>query len=326
MRSAAHIQGIGSWIASKFCLLVVIFLALGVVLSGFFSSLRPIVNLLLAINMFSLALNCRLSDFRQIGRLSRKIVLILLIIYGLVPLFALTLGKLAFPKEPGLAAGFVLISILPVAISSAFWTETADGNLPLTFSIVALTTLLSGALIPGLMRLYVGKIVQFDASGLVIGLIKTVMLPVLIGIAVRHFLDSPAQIIKPYLDLCVKGNMLVIIAINAAVIIPHVQGMSWELLVVILVLLAHITVSYTVGYCFGYLAFPQHPDLRISIAYTSGMRNSSAGIAIALAHFPPLVAVPVILSILFQQPIAALAKAVIEKRRSEPRLTSVRAN
>lgn len=320
---ATRVQLINSWIGSKFCFLVLIFLVLGMILSGFFGPLRSIVNALLAINMFSLALNCQLSEFRQISRLSRKIALIPLIVYGFVPLFALSLGKIALPDEPGLAAGLVLISILPVAISSAFWTETTKGNLPLTFSIVTLTTLLSGILIPSLMRLYFGETIEFNASGLVAGLIRTVVVPVITGLAVRHFFAAPIQMVKPYLDVGVKISMLVIISINAAVIIPYVQDMGWELLVVIIAILVHIVASYTIGYCFAYLAFPHDPDMRISISFTSGMRNNSAGIAIALTYFPPLVAVPVILSILFQQPIAAIAKTIIEKRQKRSSLVSM---
>jgi predicted Na+-dependent transporter len=311
----SRVQLLNYWIGSKFFLLVLVFLGLGMVFSTFFSSLRVIVNVLLAINMFSLALNCRLSDFGQVASLWRKIVLILLIIYGLVPLFALTLGTIVLPNEPGLAAGLVLVSILPVAISSAFWTETTKGNLPLTFSIISITTLLSGILIPTLMKLYVGEAIEFNASGLVTGLSKTVVAPVIGGLVIRHYFAHPAEVAKPYLDVGVRICMLVIISVNAAVIIPYVRGMGWELVVVIVTILVHILASYLIGYSFAYLAFPTDPDMRISISYISGMRNNSAGIAIALAYFPPLVAVPVILSILLQQPVAAIARTIIEKRQ-----------
>ncbi|NMB46661.1 MAG: bile acid:sodium symporter family protein [Firmicutes bacterium] len=319
-------QLINSWISSKYCFLVIVFLAIGMLFSNFFGSLRFMVSALLALNMFSLALNCRLSEFRQIGRLSSKIVLILLVIYGLVPLFALALGKVALPNEPGLAAGLVLISILPAAMTSAFWTEETNGNLALTFSMIIMTTILSGILIPSLMNLYVGKTIEFNASGLLTGLIKTVVLPVLIGLAVRHYFDTPTQIVKPYLDVCVKISMLVVISINAAVIIPYVQDLRWELLAVVIAILIHILGSYAVGYCSAYLAFPHNPEMRISIAYATGMRNNSAGIAIALAYFPPLVAVPVILSILFQQPIAAITRTIIDRRREASHFASMRAN
>ena len=313
MALKTEVNTIADWINSKYFILVLVFLGLGMVFSGFFGPMRAIVGLLLGINMFVLALNCRLDEFRQIGVLWKKLALILLIIYGLVPLFALTLGKAVLPSEMSLAAGLVLISILPVAMSSAFWTETANGNLPLTLSIITVTTLLSGLLIPILMQVYVGKAIDFDASGLVAGLSKTVIAPVFLGLLARHYFPSPTKVAKPYLDVGIRVIMLVTVSINAAVIVPYVKDMGWNIAIVIGAILVHILASYIIGYIFAMVAFPHDPDMRISIAYTSGMRNNSAGIVIALAYFPPLVAVPVILSILLQQPMAALLRPVIEK-------------
>ena len=311
---------INQWISSKFCFLVVGSMILGLLFPGFFVRLRSGVNTLLAVTMFTMALSCRFSDFGQVARLWKRLALILAISYGIIPLFALSLGKIILPSEPSLAAGLVLISLLPVAVTSAFWTETNGGSLPVTLSIISTTTLLSGLIIPVLMHLYVGAIVEFDSTALVIGLVKNVLIPVIIGIGVNQCFPDSTKAAKPYLDVGVKICLFLVIAINAAVIVPYLEQMGRVLLGVILAIIIHILACYIVGYCASRLVFPHRPDIQISILYTGAMRNNSAGIAIALAYFSPMVAVPVILSILFQQPMAALVTAVLNKMTRESRL------
>ena len=127
--------------------------------------------------MFTMALSCRFSDFQQVARLWKKT--------GLhsghqlrhrAP-FCPVFGENYPAGEPSLAAGLVLISLLPVAVTSAFWTEVNEGNLPVTLSIISVTTLLSGVVIPVLMQVYVGAIVEFDSAALVAGLVKNVLIP-----------------------------------------------------------------------------------------------------------------------------------------------------
>ncbi len=311
---------INRWISSKYCFLVVASLILGLLAPGIFVRLRSGVNILLAVTMFTMALSCRFSDFQQVARLWKRLAFILVISYGIVPLFALSLGKIILPGEPSLAAGLVLISLLPVAVTSALWTEVNEGNLPVTLSIISVTTLLSGVVIPVLMQVYVGAIVEFDSAALVAGLVKNVLIPVIIGIGVNQYLPNPAKAVKPFLDVVVKICLFLVVAINAAVIVPYLEQMGKVLLGVILAIMIHVFACYVVGYCSARLVFPHRPDIQTSILYTSSMRNNAAGIAIALAYFSPFVAVPVILSILFQQPMAALVKTLLDRRARESRL------
>ncbi len=316
---------INQWIGSKFSFLVVGSMILGLILPGIFAGMRPGVNMLLAVTMFTMALGCRFTDFGQVARLWKRLAFMFVISYGIIPLFALFLGKLILPGEPSLAAGLVLISLLPVAVTSAFWTETNEGSLPVTLSIITMTTLLSGVLIPVLMHLYVGTIVEFDSTALIIGLVKNVLIPVLIGLAVNQYLPQQTRAVKPFLDTGVKLCLSLVIAINAAVIVPYLEQMGRVLLGVILGIIIYVLTCYTVGYSAARLVFPHRRDVQISILYTSAMRNNSAGIVIALAYFSPLVAVPVILSILFQQPMAAMVKAILDRRTREPQLADISA-
>lgn len=51
----------------------------------------------------------------------------------------------------------------------------------------------------------------------------------------------------------------------------------------------------------------------ITLTFTGGMRNISAGAVLATTYFPAAVAVPVVLGMLFQQMLASFFGYVMEK-------------
>jgi BASS family bile acid:Na+ symporter len=56
----------------------------------------------------------------------------------------------------------------------------------------------------------------------------------------------------------------------------------------------------------------QQDDI-ITLTFTGGMRNISAGAVLAITYFPPQVAVPVVLGMLFQQVLASFYGRMLEK-------------
>jgi predicted Na+-dependent transporter len=50
--------------------------------------------------------------------------------------------------------------------------------------------------------------------------------------------------------------------------------------------------------------------------YTTGMRNNSLGIVLAFSFFEPRAAVPVLLSILIQQPMASFVHWLLRKSKA----------
>ena len=257
------------------------------------------------------------QEFLNVLKSPFQILAIVLFIYGFLPLLAFGLGSLLFPNHPEITAGLVLIAVLPVAMTSAFWTDLAKGNLPLTLSIITLTTFLAGLVTPGVMGVMAGQLVEFDAQALVVKLIKTVIIPCIIGLLFRQKFPATTKKAKPYLDLGVRLNVFLILAINGAVMRPYLSDVGPRVFVIIFAVFAYVLLSYLTGFGFASLLFPKDLGSRISVSFVSGMRNNGAGIVIALAYFPPLVAMPVILSILLQQPMASIVKRLVDYRAGQ---------
>ncbi|MNW07750.1 hypothetical protein D3C71_2044160 [compost metagenome] len=60
--------------------------------------------------------------------------------------------------------------------------------------------------------------------------------------------------------------------------------------------------------------FRWEQDVVVALTFNSGMRNISAGAVLAVAYFPPPVAVPVVLGMLFQQSLASLFGFLLNRK------------
>lgn len=311
----SRVQTTTHWIESHLIIFLFTGLMVGFAQEPFFRSLEGLISPILVVNMFTLALGCTIAEFALILRSPWKVISTIAFIYGVIPVAALGIGRVLFPTAPELIAGLVLIAVLPVAVTSAVWTDLAHGNLPFTLSIITLTTLLAGVITPTAMTLVAGTLIAFDAMGLVLDLVKTVIIPVVVGLFVRQLLPRFAQRIRPALNLLVKVNIVITLAINAAVMKPLLGDMGAKVFWIVGAVFMLVAFSYLAGYMFGGILFRGDRKTRISTAYVCGMRNNGAGIVIASAYFPPLVALPVIMSILLQQPIATIIRTFTVKRR-----------
>lgn len=293
-----------NWLEARFTWLILAFLALGVLCPSL-AKFVLIAPYFIAVIMFLVALRCRLADVAGALRSPGKIGLLLFLTYLLMPFFAWMVAKGCFAHEPQLAAGLVLINSLPVAATCSMWAGIAGGDLALGLTAVSLTTLCSGLATPGVLALFIGTMIDFDPGPLMRGLFWTVMVPVTLGLIVgerrRAFVDGHG----PQVALLIKPFMLSMLAINAALLAPYVEGIPpLELARLYLVVFMQMMGGYLLGFAITTLLGLDY-STSITMTYAATMRNNGAGILIAVSYFSPLMALPITLNTLIQQPIAS---------------------
>lgn len=271
------------------------------------------VILLFACMTFVTALGTRFKEFGYVA--TRPIVLttMFVLLHAVMPITAYWVGKMTM-LPPNYVVGVVLASAIPVGVTSVMWTGMAKGDLPLGLSIVSLDTLLSPLVIPLTIRTIVGKSVGLPFWTLFWGLVWMVVLPTALGILVNELSRGRAKpVLQPFAGPLSKLSMLAVVAINVAVVTPsfsHHSGIGPVLSV--LVCMAGF------GYLLGFLAAKTgrvNQSTQITMTYNVGMRNISAGIAIASRYFGHTVSIPVVLAMLFQQPFATLVFWLINRKR-----------
>ena len=154
--------------------------------------------LALAFMMFTLGIGLTLADFARIVSRPREIVIGLGMQIVLLPLVAFVLMSV-WPVSPEIAVGVMLIAVAPGGVTSNYLTSLARGDVALSVSMTAVTSLLSVLTIPLVMALAYQHIsdaplpadVSFAATALSIFAIVT--LPVLMGMLFRRFAVDVAQ-------------------------------------------------------------------------------------------------------------------------------------
>ncbi|WP_321991220.1 bile acid:sodium symporter [Marispirochaeta aestuarii] len=251
--------------------------------------------------VFVVGTSCTLESFRSVITDPRGFFIALGVIFVLMPLIGYLMGFFFHSGTPAYAAGHFLLSVTPVAITSMVWTGIAGGHIALSLALVTVVTLVSGVNIPFQMAFFMGKVVEFDALALTGSLSRTIVMPVILGLALRNRAPKAVVPLRPYFDLVTKLMMLVIITVNGAVVRPYVQGFDWEIIRLFLLVGLHNFLNFFSALAVAALFLGRRHMALPSVVYASSMKNTAAGIVIALNYFGPIVALPVVFSMMMQQ-------------------------
>jgi BASS family bile acid:Na+ symporter len=254
---------------------------------------------------FVLALGCSTVQIKQALSKPLIFVLVLLLAHGAAPLLAYGTGVWIFGADSPYVIGLVLFTIIPLGVSSVIWVGMAGGNTAFMIPMIVLDSMLSPLLVPLLISWFFQQHLSIDPYAMMKDLMIIIVIPTLVGVlmpirAKAKIKDKLSFVMAPTSKL----SFISVIIINAAVIAPFVKDMKGDLMILIPVTIGLVVVGYILGYV-GSL-WLKSKEMMITLTYAIGMRNISLGIVLAITYFEPLTAVPVILSILLQQPMAAL--------------------
>jgi bile acid:Na+ symporter, BASS family len=114
--------------------------------------------------------------------------------------------------------------------------------------------------------------------------------------------------LKPF----TKVGIGIVVSINSAAVAPYLRDVDWKLISIALTVLCIACGGYVFAWVLARLT-KRSRDTTVSLLFTGGMRNISAGAVIAVQYFPAAVAVPVVLAMLFQQVLASLFGFIFSK-------------
>jgi len=157
--------------------------------------------------MFSLALSLKTSAFKSIASnpLSFYLGLVLQLIG--MPLIGFVIAlSVPFPVE--VKVGIVLITCLPSAVTSNYLSKKMGGDVALSISLTAVTSLIAFLTIPIIIKIYFYFVIQdqsiiiFQTSliGTSFKLFAIVTIPVILGIIFNTIFDEFSKKIDPIFD------------------------------------------------------------------------------------------------------------------------------
>jgi len=251
-----------------------------------------LLNGILAIVMFSIALDLRGSDFSQLLRSPKPLVTGLLSQFLLLPAVTFLL-VIAIEPRPSIALGLILVAACPGGNISNFITQRAGGNSALSVSMTAFATIGAIFLTPLNVAFWGGlyeptrmvlRSVAIDPVSVAITVLFMLALPLLIGVVVNTRLPDLATRIRQPMQWISMGIFLTFIVLALAA--------NWDFflqyagMVAVLVFL-HNALALATGNLFARLAGLSEFDRR-AVTIETGIQNSGLGLILIFGFFAGL--------------------------------------
>ena len=149
----------------------------------------------LALIMLTLGFGLTIQDFLRVFKIPRDFLIGFICQLILLPIVAFFI-VLLFDPIPELAIGLILIACAPGGVTSNVITKFADGDVALSVTLTAVTSLISIISVPFIMFSSINFLgidnISKDISmlGIALKMFFVVTVPVIVGMSIRHFLKD----------------------------------------------------------------------------------------------------------------------------------------
>lgn len=247
-------------------------------------------NGIIALMMFGVSLELRADDFKRILRTPKAPLIGMLVQFVLLPASTCLLTVL-LPIDPGLALGMILVATCPSGTFSNIMTWLGRGNVAVSASVTAVSSVSAGVLTPLNFALYAGlnpqtrallTEISIDPVELVLMVLLVLVLPMVAGMFTGRRWPRVAQRLEKPLRQVSLLVMLVFVGValskNLEQFTEYFHLFFW--LVVLLNSLALL-----LGYVCARLWRLAEADVR-AVTLETGIHNSGLGMALIFTFFP----------------------------------------
>ncbi|GAY74752.1 sodium-dependent transporter [Sporolactobacillus inulinus] len=257
---------------------------------GLITWVLPYVNVLLGIIMFGMGMTLKKSDFSAVFKRPKDVIIGVVAHYLIMPLIAFALC-FAFQLPPAVAVGVLLVGCCPSGTASNVMCFLAKGDVALGVSIGAVSTLIAPVMLPLILWLLAGHWVEIPTQSLFVSVVEIVIVPIVLGVLVNTLFGKKAAKVTDALPLV--STLAIILIAGGVVAASNKNGdlVTAGTLVIIPVVILHNLLGYLLGFFFSRKLGMNHAKSR-AITFEVGMQNSALGVALAMAFFSPVAAIP----------------------------------
>lgn len=286
---------------------------IGIILASNLNSYTYLVPWIFAFMTFAGSLG---SDFKSFGRAlahPMPILVALLVLHIIMPVWAWAFGHLAFSGDIYTITGLILAVVIPTGITSFIWVTIHKGNIAIALSVILIDTFLSPFIVPYSLAFLVGQQIEMEVWAMMKGLLGMVVIPSILGMLFHQFTSKKtSEKLSSLLAPLSKVGLALVVMINSSAIAPYIKDINLKLVFITFSVFIIALSGYFISWMIGkYLKWGKEEI--VSLTFTGGMRNISAGAVIAVTYFPSAVALPVILGMLFQQVLASFYGHMLQR-------------
>lgn len=248
-----------------------------------------LLNGILAVVMFSVAIDLKTRDFTMLLHAPKSLIVGLVSQFAVLPVLTYLMIRLLQP-QPSIALGLILVAACPGGNISNFITHRAGGNTALSVSMTAIATVAAIALTPFNIALWgslyeptaaILRATRIDPVQIAITVGLMLILPLILGVALNTWRPAwTARLRKPlqWLSMAIfVGFVAVSLAANWAQFLAYAGAIAG--LVVL-----HNALALGGGYLTATLAGLSPYDRR-AVTIETGIQNSGLGLVLIFGFF-----------------------------------------
>ena len=252
-----------------------------------FVELKPAIVPLLGLVMFGMGVTLTTDNFLAVFRRPLTVLLGICLQFGLMPLIGWTLGHtLQLPVQ--VRAGLILLGSCPGGTASNVICYLARGDVALSITLTAVSTMLAVFVTPILTRVYAGQMIAVPIGEMLLSILMVVLVPVLAGLTLNHYQRRRLARIKHLFPALSVGAIVLIIAVIVALNRDQFGILGGRLASAVVL---HNLIGLSSGYALAQLVTRNRRQAR-TLAIEVGMQNAGLAVALSLKYFSAMAALP----------------------------------
>ena len=232
--------------------------------------------------MFGMGLSLTVTDFKRIFIYPKAIIIGLCCQILILPLIGFTIAT-TLDLSPTIAIGIMLLSACPGGPTSNMLTFLAKGDLALSVSLTAVASILTIFTIPVIVQFAIeefsneSQIISVDASTMIKQLLVIVLIPVSLGMWVKHRFEQFASRMEKSVKI-ISAIIFILVVLGITVSIRDVlmTYLNEAGLPAILLNVCTMTIGFTLA-----ILFKLSKKQAISISIETGIQNATLAITLA---------------------------------------------
>jgi len=251
-----------------------------------------LVNLTLALVMFGVALDIKLSDFTNLLKSPKPVIIGIVAQFILIPLVTYILVIILNPL-PSIALGMFMVAACPGGNISNFMSKLAGGNAALSVSLTAFASFAALLMTPLNFAIWghlyeptseILKTVALSPLEVAKLVILILGIPLVLGMIIKHYYTDSAskvsKLLKPISILIFLIFIVVAFYNNLSIFRDYIHN-------VLFLVLLHNALLIVVGFYFAKLNGLNYNDQK-TLGIETGIQNSGLGLLLVFSFFEGL--------------------------------------
>jgi len=242
--------------------------------------LKRLIVPLIQIIMFGMGTTLSVKDFTRVLAMPKAVFIGMFLQFTIMPLTGACIASL-FGFDPAIAAGIVLIGSCPGGVASNVMAYLSRGNVALSVTMTACSTLVSPVMTPLMMKFLAGQYIDIEFMKMMVTIVKIILVPIAAGLAVNSLLrkyNLRGEWLDKWLSFIAMFSICFIIAIITTLSRDDLMSVG---LLLIGASIIHNFIGYILGYWGAYFAGLDETSRR-TVAIEVGLQNGGMASGLAI--------------------------------------------